>query len=252
MTIPPLTGAPRRFRAALHSFSVPIRGFRPRLALLAGAALLAGCAAISGGGAGPFSPAVVISSPPSAGDTWVYEFVDFWKPADRRRIRHTAVSSGAGAVEEVLAYESGVPNASESHVRFSRRPEFVEYGMGDIALHEFAPYLASFEALRSGQSWQHIPGMPMMNSTVMWELNGVAHGLEEVTVQAGRFQALRVELRAWRGATGRRDVAPVTARMGLWYSPGVKRVVLVTFESFDKRGMGWDRERQELVSFKVR
>lgn len=195
------------------------------------------------------SPAVVLSAAPVAGDTWVYETTDGWRPADRRRVRHTVVATDNGAVDEVLAVESQL---GERRMRFTDRPQFIEYGMGDIALHEFMPYLGSFAALRTGQSWQHIPGMPLMNSIVSWDLNGVAHGLEEVTVQAGTFRALKVELRAWRSALGKRDVAPLTARMSLWYAPEVKRVVLIEFTSWDKRGMAWDRERTELVSFSVR
>ena len=215
-------------------------------------ASLAGCAGQYRSSDSPKSPtsqALVIGSPPAAGDTWVYEYVDFWRPAERRRVQHTVVGTDNGAVDEVLAMES---RAGERRMRFDGRPQFIEYGMGDIALHEFMPYLGSFAALRTGQSWTHIPGMPLMNSIVSWDLNGVAQGLEDVTVQAGTFRALKVELRAWRSALGRRDAAPLTARMSLWYSPEVKRVVLIEFSSWDKRGMAWDRERTELVSFSVR
>ena len=192
---------------------------------------------------------MVLGAAPFAGDTWVYETTDGWRPADRRRVRHTVVATDNGAVDEVLAVESQI---GERRLRFTDRPQFIEYGMGDIALHEFMPYLGSFAALRTGQSWTHIPGMPLMNSIVSWDLNGVAQGLEDVTVQAGTFRAMRVELRAWRSALGKRDVAPLNARMSLWYSPEVKRVVLIEFSSWDKRGMAWDRERTELVSFSLR
>ena len=194
------------------------------------------------------SPAVVLGAAPVAGDTWVYETTDEWRPADRRRVRHTVVATDNGAVDEVLAVESQL---GERRMRFTDRPQFIEYGMGDIALHEFMPYLGSFAALRTGESWTHIPGMPLMNSIVSWDLNGVARGLEDVTVPAGTFRALKVELRAWRSAQGRRDVAPLTARMSLWYAPEVKRVVLIEYASWDRRGMPWDRERTELVSFSV-
>lgn len=210
---------------------------------------LAGCVALSGQSDGPASQALVIGAPPAVGDTWVYETVDGWRPAERRRVRHRVVSTENGAVDEVLTVE---PGAGERRMRFDGSPQFIEYGMGDIALHEFMPYLGSFASLRTGQSWTHIPGMPLMNSIVSWDLNGVAQGLEDVTVQAGTFRAMRVELRALRSALGKRDVAPLTARMSLWYAPEVKRVVRIEFLSWDRRGIALDRERTELVSFSVR
>ena len=225
------------------------RSLRHCIALVGSVIYLAGCVALSGPSNGPASQALVIGALPAVGDTWIYETTDGWRPAERRRVRHTVVAMDNGAVDEVLAVES---QAGERRMRFDAKPQFIEYGMGDVAIHEFMPYLGSFAALRTGQSWQHIPGMPLMNSIVSWDLNGVAQGLEDVTVQAGTFRALKVELRAWRSALGKRDVAPLTARMSLWYSPEVKRVVLIEFSSWDKRGLAWDRERTELVSFSVR
>ena len=84
---------------------------------------LAGCAGTNARSSNPPSLAMVIGSPPVAGDNWVYEHVDFWKPAERRRIQHTVVATDNGAVDEILAAESG---AGERRMRFDANPQFIE------------------------------------------------------------------------------------------------------------------------------
>ncbi len=126
---------------------------------------------------------------------------------------------------------------------------------GDVEKTEFAPYLSAFMKLENGQRFGEVEfkagrsygyGHP-------WKLKARVVGEETVTVPAGTFKAIKVEV------TGTRDTELTTYTSGmvanaiqhtLWYVPAIKRVVRQESNASTAAAL-WRGERDvyELVSY---
>jgi hypothetical protein len=99
-------------------------------------------------------------------------------------------------------------------------------------------YPANFEIRRPREGTFHVRHQRVVS----------VKGWEDVEVAAGKFRALRVEL---EGSLERIDrVGPATTRWVIWYVPGVKRWVKLTFQVFNPRL--WQHTGEELVSFDLK
>jgi hypothetical protein len=128
-----------------------------------------------------------------------------------------------------------------------------EWKIDGVALREFSPFALALGLLKPGQPPQRVQAMPPETSdTPEWSVRAVVSE-EEVSVPAGRFQAVKLLL------TGRRPIPPMTGlvqphhfEMTEWYAPQTSRAVKMTFDSFARVGnissSAQHRDVYELVS----
>jgi hypothetical protein len=206
---------------------------------------LTGCATPSP----PISSTISVPAlAPRPGDTWNYMSTSGWSQIPPQaftcqvldvnpfgiRDRMTAVGFGDARVDV-----------------FPGKLELLPRSLGSgFAVHEFTPYLQAFEQLAPGQTWFGIP-MPLGAATMApWYAQARVQGAESITVTAGTFDAIRVELTASRAGYG---VAPSadTAQMqgAAWFSPAVKRVVRMDYNTWTQTMLPIDRQSYQLVSF---
>ena len=85
-----------------------------------------------------------------------------------------------------------------------------------------------------------------------WSTQGRAVGWESVTVPAGTFKALRVQLESQRhpiGSVAMRGQEPVRVAHVAWYAPEVKRTVKHVRTVWAGNGMRMEEDTYELVRF---
>lgn len=83
-------------------------------------------------------------------------------------------------------------------------------------------------------------------------MTGHVIGREKVSVPAGRFAALRVELEAFYQGTGNFGTGSGRQVETLWYAPAVNNFVKHDYQDTDWKGNMFDRSSWELEAFKVK
>jgi serine protease Do len=219
---------------------VPERGreaLAKRKALEEARASAARAAPANGGVAtAPYDPSLP-KDMPQAGDTWTYVLVDrTYRPKDRsRRFVHTARVVTRGSIVEVMSEQGGAP----VEAIFTADPRGIYRARPQIL--EVAPFATAFRSLNAGEAWRpaRIDGLEAVAAKAADETpyefnNGRIVGLERVTVGAGSFEAIRVELNGrvsnlmLSGSQTARGL--VAFRQTVWYAPQVKRAVMTVME----------------------
>jgi len=191
-------------------------------------ALKAGATGVAFGPVDPTLPKEM----PQAGDTWTYVVRDMmYKPEDRsRKFVHTVRTSAPSAIVEVVTAK-GAEIAQEAY-----SPDFNAVYRGGAGLLEFAPFAAAFHSLRPGERFGAVK-VRGLEGHAAWASGDVPYGIdggrvigpERVSVAAGNFDTLRVELsgRVSNMALGGSAVVRGYAifKQTVWYAPQVKRVV---------------------------
>jgi hypothetical protein len=169
---------------------------------------------------------------PQAGDTWTYVVRDMrYKPDDRsRKYVHTVRTSSKGSIVEVVTAKGAEVGEHSYSTAFSA------VYRGGVDLVEFAPFAAAFQSLKPGDPIPSVRVLgqerhsAMVSGDLPYRLDGGrVIGSEQVTVAAGTFEAVRVDLNgrvsnaALGGSQGVRGYARF--RQTVWYAPQVKRVV---------------------------
>jgi hypothetical protein len=180
---------------------------------------------------GPIDPTLPKEMPQS-GDTWTYVVRDMrFKPDDRsRKYVHTVRTSAKGSIVEVVTAKG-----AEVGVHWYSSAFGAVYRRG-ADLVEFAPFAAAFQNLKPGEPIPSVKvqGLEGHSAWVSGDLpyrfdGGRVIGSEQVTVPAGTFDAVRVELngRVSNLAMGGSAIVRGYARFRqtVWYAPQVKRVV---------------------------
>ncbi|HEU4646167.1 MAG TPA: hypothetical protein VFS80_11475 [Burkholderiales bacterium] len=221
--------------------------------LLPGIAI-GGRTAAASAAARPGTPASSLPAPglPGAGTRWVYAFSD----------RHFGKQLGEVTVSVLRVEGATVEEAVSSGSRDARRAvdtretRFYEHVMrGETLLVEFAPYLV---AAREGKAPDFIgggSGYPIGPTGFPgWRVSSQVQGWESVSVPAGSYKALRVEVSGQR----ERDAFTNSShtgrfRMSLWYAPDVMRVVRIEHQTYSgalsQRGQPVGNDLVELVKF---
>jgi serine protease Do len=169
---------------------------------------------------------------PQAGDTWTYVVRDMrYKPNDlSRKYVHTVRTSSKGSIVEVVTAKGAEVGEHSYSTAFSA----VYRGGADLV--EFAPFAAAFQNLKPGDPIPSVRVLgqerhsAMVSGDLPYRLDGGrVIGSEQVTVAAGTFEAVRVDLngRISNAALGGSAIVRGYARFRhtVWYAPQVKRVV---------------------------
>jgi len=166
---------------------------------------------------------------PALGERWTYRYTDRWRPAVKADIIHTVTEIRPHEVIETLSTVVG----GRTYVGNAASPlqaEIREWKLGEIAFREFAPFAPAFELPRPGSRLDDFR-TPILQDTgrVDWVVKSSVTE-EEVTVPAGRFQAIKVVLEG--GGAGQVARGLTSFQMTVWYAPQSKRYVKATFLSY--------------------
>lgn len=185
---------------------------------------------------------------PAAGSTWTYSFVDRFYGRNPSRVTVRVLSVGDTTIQERVV--SDAPRASPLiRVIGIREPLVLQFPLGGGAVMlELAPYLFVADRRPEDEPVVGYPqGAPNLSS---WRIRAVEPEWQRVTVPAGTYRALRVEV---VGERMRNQYAPAEAgrfRIVAWYAPEVKRLVKLEHETWSTTAfqpMG--REVLELLSY---
>jgi len=184
---------------------------------------------------------------PRAGDSWRYRSWETGKPESRTESQVEVKAVQAGAVFEVRRG----PHAGE----WVHPPEATILGFRREDRYEFAPYLLAQREVNEGDGWNNVPFQQLNRCSHEHWLNcrfdvRVAAS-ERVTVAAGTFDALRVEVAQRMDWLDRiRAPAFMTVAATFWYAPQARRYVKGTWKTTG--GERWFPDTEfELVSYKL-
>jgi hypothetical protein len=180
------------------------------------------------------------------GDEWNYQVVDLWHGGEIAR-QHASVVSVAGD-EAMIRFDTKRVNEDSPRSRTT--------AVDMRSLTEINPARGNYFflgfPLKPGKSWQFdFPNDAPKRATNSVERWGKVAGWESVSVPAGTFRALRVEIkerRMWQVGDG---VFPDHHFHTIWYVPEVKRFVRFEREHRAANGKRWSYEGTLLEKFSV-
>jgi hypothetical protein len=152
---------------------------------------------------------------------------------------------------------SVVANPDEVTVSQSFTPDtrFVEWRGRGLYFLEFNPFLEAFGGLQNPAAVSKLPPMPAENPYyASWFTRGRIIGAGSVTVPAGTFNSLKVEIDSSRAATGSsamRTNEPVRVLLAIWYAPDVKRIAKMVRTVYAPSGLHLDEDTYELLRYTV-
>ncbi len=186
---------------------------------------------------------------PSIGDTWRYQYRSEWRTVAPQTIEYTVTEVSPTAIRDRMTV-AGLPG--EDLQTFTARIEEVNRVLPGFVASEFSPYLQAFTPPAPGASLA-APAMPQDSMFGLpWSIWVRVGGPERLTVPAGSFDAVRVELKGSRPPYQLNTVAePAYLYQTVWFAPGPKRVVKQTriLQAWALNQL--ERDTYELASFKV-
>jgi hypothetical protein len=179
-------------------------------------AWLGGCATPSAPPPRPLDPATA----PRVGDTWVYQYSSAFRSVPPRKLEVRLLEAGPAGLRDRIAAEGAA--GSEEHT-FTSALEMVERTLPGISFFEFSPYLQAFGALPAEGS----VASPRPSWGAPFSGRARLRGTERVTVPAGSFEAVRMDVELSRTPYGTLQprIDPAFTLATVWYAPGPKRAV---------------------------
>ena len=189
------------------------------------AALLGGCAATS------LPPrALDTSRAPRVGATFTYGYRSDWKAVAPRTLIYTVTAVNNQGITDRLS-QQGDPNSGGERL-FTSIWEIASRPLTNLMVHEFSPYLLAFGDVPIGKRVD--VSVPPAEWGTTWTTTARAVGMERVSVPAGTFDAMRIEILGTRlFLRGQMDTVSDAVRLyaTAWLAPAVKRTVRFTFET---------------------
>ena len=189
--------------------------------------------------------ATVPSALPRVGDVWEYRSRSMWKTVESSTYTHQVTAVSGREVRETM-------NSAESKT-FTPDTRFVEWRGKGYYFVEFNPFIQAFGDLQPGSTWKlSIPVEDPFFSN--WYTHGRAGNWDSVSVPAGTFKAIRVEINSNRPATGSsamRDKEPTRILQVIWYAPEAKRAVKLVRTVYGATGDRVNEDTYELVKYRL-
>jgi hypothetical protein len=162
---------------------------------------------------------------PRVGDSWQYRVRSIWKNVEERTFVHQVTAVSGREVRETMTEVASGDSASESK-SFGPDPRFVEWRGKGFYFVEFNPFLQVFGALQADTAWKSL-AVPVEDPFYTnWYSQGRVIGWDSVSVPAGSFKALRVELNSSRHASASSAIPePQRVQYVIWYASDAKRTV---------------------------
>ena len=185
---------------------------------------------------------------PTKGERWVYQIRGKWPTSPQRVVQFSIDKVDAGMVTETLTLLEPARKVSGRRTSNAKDPGFVSWP--DIGL-EFSPWIGAYIELSGNESWEDF-AMPSIGNWDKWYSSAVTSKQEHVKVQAGNFEAWKVEAWSNRHATGGSTMAglePVRINFVVWYAPQTKRYIKSIRTVQSAGGQVLEEELSELVSY---
>ena len=216
------------------------------LALGAGAiaAGLAGCSS------GPPIVSETIREPlatPKVGDTWRYRYLSGWSQVPSRDFSVRVTHVASNGIADTLSAAGFI---DQSQI-WTGTLGLVMRSLGGFGVPEFSPYIQAFTRLQTGQVWYNVPLPAGAAPLTPWTAQARVRGLDSVTVPAGTFDAVRIDLTGERfgpGVAPSADSAQLNATA--WFAPAVKRVVRFRHQTWTLTMLPIDNDGYELLEYK--
>ena len=184
------------------------------------------------------------------GDSWTYDSIDGYKNVREFTIESHATEITAERI--VFEWKRTDDRASGSWI-VNRNLNWIERRStsGSNVADPYYPNL-SFP-LAVGKTWKQkvtFVAKYEQEKTIVADLQGKVLGWEQVTVPAGTFDALKIEISGpYRGESGNFNWKGYL-RDFVWYAPEVKRPVRTQYED-TASGHGYFRDYQDLAAYKL-
>jgi Trypsin-like peptidase domain len=194
---------------------------------------------------------------PAAGTVWVYRMTE---RANRNRIAQITVRADhvdSEFVEETVVLAGGDAPPARRTVS-TRDARFLRYHTGrESELLELAPYLLAENAGKgpdqaiqpTGYSPPDTRPAPFRSE---WITSVQPRDWEEVSVPAGKYRALRYEVKGKRGTPPMSGIGtPLTEfRVNVWYAPDVRRIVKLEHQSWTYNPSPYVDDQVELIEYR--
>jgi hypothetical protein len=193
--------------------------------------------------AAPPAPATADPRWPQVGQRWTYRVQGKWPTSPVRLVEVTVAEVRDGVITDRLL------DGGATELRRSRagRAGFVKWPGPGL---EFSPYLAAGElAAWSGEGGIATPDLD--EQWTRWSSDAKPVGREAVSVPAGRFEALKVEVwshRVGSGSVAQMSIEPVRIHYLIWYAPEAGRYVRMQRRVLSANGQEVERDVFELVA----
>ncbi len=188
---------------------------------------------------------------PHPGDRWKYRYVDGFNGQTREIFVHEVVAARVGEIDDKMYIDGGSVTGDERAFTPETSVGLAERQLRSVARLEFGPYLQAFKPDLSFGRFGPIR-VPVQGGPP-WEFTGRVTGREMISVPAGTFNAIRVELTGTRGPGGGPPrAAPVQARYVIWYAPKAKRYVKYEVDLWNQYFQPLSKDRFELVEFRLK
>lgn len=165
---------------------------------------------------------------PAVGTTWTYKSVERIYSDRPIEVTVRVVRVDGDVVEELVTSNASGAKDLRRDVD-ARKARFLDYPLAsDSDLIELSPYLLAVGEGKPPADISVPTGYPMGASGLpSWIIAIDERGWEQVTVGAGTFRALRIDVTGKRGQgiRGRGNDAEGRFKMSVWYAPEVKRFV---------------------------
>lgn len=198
------------------------------------------------------APSALSSLLPKAGDTWTYRFRSNWRTVGERTLVHRVDAVSKDEIRETMNVQG-----SEGHgdaKAFGSNAAITLRQAAGISVYELNPYLQAFLPLDAGTRWTSMPIPDGGGLLTEWNAAARVTGRDKVSVPAGDFDAVMIELDAHRTPLGATAIAVEPARIEhlLWYAPAVKRIVKHQRSVFSGNSRLLDRDLVELLKYELR
>jgi hypothetical protein len=194
----------------------------------------------------------VPSALPRVGDVWEYRSRSMWRTVEPSTYTHQITAVSEREVRETMSYAQSADKTSDSKT-FTPDTRFVEWRGKGYYFIEFNPFIQAFGDLQPGTTWKlSIPVEDAFFSN--WYTHGRAGNWDAVSVPAGTFKAIRVEINSNRPASGSaamRDKEPTRILQVIWYAPDAKRAVKLVRTVYGATGDRINEDTYELVKYRV-
>lgn len=200
--------------------------------------------------AAPAPAAAAATAFPRVGDTWQYRVRSIWRNVQERTYVHQVTAVSGREVQETMG-EGASGNSVSQSKSFGSDPRFVEWRGKGYYFVEFNPFLQAFGALQPDTTWKSLTAPVDNTSYTSWYTQGRVVGWESVSVPAGSFKALRVEVNSSRAARANSAQEPQRIQYVAWYASDAKRTVKHVRTVYTSSGSKLDEETYELVKYRV-
>jgi hypothetical protein len=198
------------------------------------------------------TPFVATSLLPKPGDTWTYRFRSNWRTVGERMLVHRVDAVSKDEIRETMSVQGSAERGDAK--AFGSDAAITARQAAGISVFELNPYLQAYMPLDPGTRWKSLTIPDGGGLLTGWNAAARVTEREKITVPAGEFDALRIELDANRTPLGATAIAIEPARIDhvLWYAPAVKRIVKHQRSVFSGNSKLLDRDLVELVEYELR